>query len=93
MRSGRQDWSIAACDDCLVISNTFEEHLEHLRALLQHFQQVGLRAHPAKSIVGGDSMPYLGHIVSAQGMSPDAVKVLWYCSCRSGTQYGSGNKN
>jgi hypothetical protein len=46
-----------------------------LRALLRRFQQVGMRAHPAKSIVGGDSMPFLGHIVSAQGMSPDTAKV------------------
>ena len=62
-------------DDCLVISNSFEEHLDHLRALLCRFQAVGLRCHPAKSILAGDCMPYLGHIVSADGMRPEAAKV------------------
>lgn len=62
-------------DDCLVISNTFEEHLQHLRALLRRFQAVGLRCHPAKSILAGDAMPYLGHIVSAEGMRPEQAKV------------------
>jgi hypothetical protein len=62
-------------DDCLVISDTYEEHLQHLGALLQRFQEVGLRCHPAKSILAGDAMPYLGHVVSAEGMRPEAAKV------------------
>ena len=62
-------------DDCLVISDTWEEHVAHLSALLQRFQDVGLRCHPAKSIFAGDAMPYLGHIVSADGMRPEQAKV------------------
>jgi len=62
-------------DDCLVVSDSFEEHLQHLRMLLRRFKQVGLRCHPAKSILGGNKMPYLGHVVSADGMAPEAAKV------------------
>ena len=62
-------------DDVCIFSNSFEEHLAHLRTLLRHFQKVGLRAHPSKTIVAGIAIPYLGHVVSAAGMRPEQAKV------------------
>jgi hypothetical protein len=60
---------------CWFAAIAFEEHLQAVQALLHRFKQVGLRAHPAKSILCGDSMPYLGHVVSADGMRPEDAKV------------------
>lgn len=65
----------AFVDDVLIATETYEEHMQALQTLLRRFKQVGLRAHPAKSILCGDAMPYLGHVVSAEGMQPEDAKV------------------
>ena len=51
------------------------QHLEHLEKLLRRFEAVGMRCHPSKTILAGSSMPYLGHVVSADGMRPEDAKV------------------
>jgi hypothetical protein len=62
-------------DDVCIYSRTFDEHLQCLRILLRHFNAVGLRAHPSKTILCSDSIPFLGHVVSADGIPPDQAKV------------------
>jgi hypothetical protein len=74
-QAGLSDCCMVYVDDVLIASDTFEEHLEHLRTLLHRFMQVGMRCNPGKSILGGRSMPYLGHVVSADGMRPEEAKV------------------
>ena len=73
--AGLSESCLVYVDDVLVVSDTFEEHLDHLRRLLHRFEAVGMRCHPSKSILAGSSMPYLGHVVSADGMRPEEAKV------------------
>ena len=61
-------------DDILVFSETFEEHLAHLRQVLDRLRQVGLRLKPKKCDFVKDKVRYLGHIVSARGIEVDPVK-------------------
>eukprot|EP00775_Hariotina_reticulata_P013865 gene13865-biopygen15796 len=62
-------------DDVSVFSNTMEEHIDQLDKLLTHFAKAGLRAHPSKTIVAVDCLPYLGHLVTASELKPDPAKV------------------
>eukprot|EP00775_Hariotina_reticulata_P005639 gene5639-biopygen7440 len=62
-------------DDVSVFSNTMEEHIDQLDKLLTHFAKMGLRAHPSKTIVAVDCLPYLGHLVTATELKPDPAKV------------------
>jgi hypothetical protein len=62
-------------DDVILWADTFEEHVQQLRTLLRHFQKIGLRAHPAKTIVAAHTVAYLGHLVSATECRPEEAKL------------------
>ena len=61
-------------DDVLVCSNTFEEHLTHLKEVLPRLQQAGLRLKAKKCLFLWDEVSYLGHIETSQGIQPDQAK-------------------
>lgn len=73
--SGVGDHCTVFVDNVCIYSDTMEEHIQHVQTLLRHFSKVGLRAHPAKTIVAADAIPYLGHIISASDLRPDPAKV------------------
>ena len=62
-------------DDVLVFSKSPSEHLEHLRLVLQRFQQYKLYVRLRKSRFNRQELPYLGHILSPSGVRPDPRKV------------------
>ena len=62
-------------DDILVASITEEEHLSHLRTLFARLSQHGLIVNPAKCEFGRDTLNFLGHQVSAEGVIPLPSKV------------------
>ena len=55
-------------DDILVFSSTLENHLEHLRIVLELLQQHRLYAKRSKCVFGCPEVEYLGHIISSQGV-------------------------
>ena len=55
-------------DDLLIHSATFDEHLKHLSAALTRLHEVGLRAHPDKSVFAAASVEFLGHLISSYGV-------------------------
>jgi hypothetical protein len=73
--AGLADKVCVFVDDLCIYTDTVEEHLQVLQQLLQHLQKVGLRVHPAKSILLTDCLPYLGHLVTALELRPDPAKV------------------
>jgi hypothetical protein len=73
---GLQGFATCFIDDLLVYSDTPEEHIVHVAAVLDHLYKRGLRAHPEKSIFGCATMEYLGHNVSHQGVTPATAKIL-----------------
>jgi hypothetical protein len=62
-------------DDVIMWCDSWEEMVSNFRQLLQHLKTVGLRLHPAKTIVGADCLPYLGHLVSAKECRPEQAKI------------------
>ena len=52
-------------DDVLVFSNSWEEHLVHVRQVLEALAEIGLTAKPTKCVWGARSLSYLGHMIGA----------------------------
>jgi Reverse transcriptase (RNA-dependent DNA polymerase) len=57
-------------DDLLVASRDMLEHRRHLRQALQRLQENGLVINHEKCVFGQPSVEFLGHQVSAAGISP-----------------------
>ena len=74
-RAGLSAFCVVFCDDLLIHSDNAEDHIGHVDRVLKMLKRVGLRAHPDKTILGCDSVEFLGHQVSAGGMSPTDAKV------------------
>lgn len=62
-------------DDIVVFSSTFPQHLERLEVVLQRLQQEGLKAKLSKCLFFQQEVSYLGHVISANGVSTDPGKV------------------
>jgi hypothetical protein len=62
-------------DDILIYSKTKEEHVEHLRIVLTRLREHQLYAKFSKCEFWLDTIPFLGHILSAQGVAVDPSKV------------------
>ncbi|MEO1300843.1 MAG: reverse transcriptase domain-containing protein [Bacteroidota bacterium] len=57
-------------DDVLVIGKTFEEHLETVCQVLDCLRMHGLKVNPRKCQLFQQSVKFLGHVVSSDGLSP-----------------------
>jgi hypothetical protein len=62
-------------DDMCVYSRTLEEHIEHLRLVLQRFKEEGLKLRLKKCFFVLLHMEYLGYNVSAGKISVSTKKV------------------
>jgi len=62
-------------DDTNIFSSTFEEHLQHLRKVLNKIGKSGLKLQPDKCHFGKTTLSFLGHIISKNGIQPDPAKV------------------
>ena len=62
--------------DVIVIwSATIEQHMTHLTQVFSRLRQVGLKVHPGKCVFAVDKIDFLGHSISAEGLSPQEEKV------------------
>ena len=70
-------WSqcLVFIDDVTVLRQTFQEHLDNLQEVFQHFCSAGLRLKPSKCTCFQHSVTYLGHVVSREGIAADPGKV------------------
>ncbi len=62
-------------DDIIVYSSTVEQHLDHLKQVFNRLRQLGLKLHPRKCRFAYPKLLYLGHVVSADGSSPNPEKL------------------
>lgn len=65
-------------DDILIFSSSLQEHVQHVRRVLQRLLENGLFVKTEKCIFHAQSVPFLGYIVSTEGirMDPDKVKAV-----------------
>ena len=62
-------------DDLLIMSQTFEEHVEHLNRLFERLIECGLTLSLEKSQFFRESVPFLGVLLTREGVLPDPSKL------------------
>ena len=62
-------------DDILIHAPTDEQHDDRLRRVLNRCLEVGLKLNRAKCNIKCTEVKYLDHIISAEGLQPDPMKV------------------
>src|SRR5207302_803662 len=65
----------AYLDDVLIYSETEEEHIKHVRIVLQELEHAGLQVKPQKCQFHVTSVEYLGYIITTNGIEMDPSKV------------------
>ena len=67
---GQNDHILVYLDDCLIISNTFEEHLQDLRWFFDQCIKHGIVLSPSKINLCQPELEFLGHKIDANGIKP-----------------------
>ena len=62
-------------DDLTVYSHSHHDHLQHLRKIFLNCKRYGISVNPKKFQFALKEVNILGHIVSAEGVKIDPVKV------------------
>ncbi|KAK9070431.1 hypothetical protein SSX86_010833 [Deinandra increscens subsp. villosa] len=62
-------------DDILVYSKSMELHYTHLRFVFETLCKSNFHAKPSKCIFGVTTVSFLGHVISAAGVEPEADKI------------------
>lgn len=62
-------------DDILIYSKSWEEHLNHLKQVLNTLQQQHFYVNLKKCEFGQIAVRYLGHVISNQGVAMDPQKI------------------
>ena len=62
-------------DDLTVYSHSHEEHLQHLRRVFMKCRKFGISLNPKKSQFALSKGKLVGHIVLAEGVNIDLVRV------------------
>ena len=62
-------------DDVLIATNTIEEHMTVLKKVLERFEKFNVRLNKAKCQFLKSQIKFLGHVLSAEGVSPVEDKV------------------
>ena len=61
--------------DIIIFSQSFQEHLQHLTQLFDRLIKANLKLQPPKCLFAFPKVPYLGHIISQHGITPNAEKI------------------
>ncbi|MES9975810.1 MAG: reverse transcriptase domain-containing protein, partial [Candidatus Thiodiazotropha sp.] len=69
------DFVFPYIDDILVASSSLEEHQKHLRTLFDRLSFHGVTINTSKCVLGKPSIEFLGHTISADGITPIPSKV------------------
>ena len=62
-------------DDLIIFSDTWSDHVKHVRKVLDALRGAGLTANPQKCEWGGEQLQFLGHIVGKGGISIPEARV------------------
>ena len=70
-----QDFSGAYMDDIIIFSQTWEDHMAHIKCVLDRLRKAGLMANPAKCQCGSASLTFLGYTVGRGKVSTPDYRV------------------
>jgi len=74
-REALDDFASAYLDDILIYSDSEEEHVGHVKWIMQRLLEAGLYLKPEKCEFHKETVRYLGLIISTKGISMDEDKV------------------
>lgn len=69
------EFAIVYLDDIIIISRTFDEHLDHLRIVFRRLQDANLQLNPDKCEFCRTELKYLGHVICRDGIQTDPEKI------------------
>ena len=72
---GSEEFTAALLDDIIVFSETWEQHLQHVREVLERLRKAGLTAKSSKCRFGMEEVEYLGHVVGGGRVKPALSKI------------------
>jgi hypothetical protein len=75
LRPFTNSFVVVYLDDILIFSQTWEEHLHHIRQVLQTLRQHKLCANLEKCTFGITQVQYLGYIIDERGVHVDPAKI------------------
>lgn len=62
-------------DDIIIFSRTFEDHLKNIQTVLDRLRSANIKLSPEKCNFCLEEIPFLGHVISSKGCSPNPDKV------------------
>ena len=62
-------------DEILVYSKDWEQHLSHLKIVLEIMKENSLHAYKKKCTFGSTQINYLGHVISATRVTTEPEKI------------------
>lgn len=69
------DFLLLYVDDALLFSDSFKQHLSHLRYFLSKLKESNMTVKLEKSLFFRDQVPFLGYIFTTSGLKPDPKKI------------------
>lgn len=74
LKDARGTFADPYLDDILIYSDTWEDHMKHLRFVLDRLREANLTANVEKCEFGKTTVTYLGFIISPEGLRTDPEK-------------------
>ena len=75
LRPYLRKFAIVFLDDILIFSQSWKEHLDHVRQVLQVLRENALFCKPKKCTFGVKELLYLGHVLSGRSIAADPAKL------------------
>ncbi|XP_037931303.1 uncharacterized protein K02A2.6-like [Teleopsis dalmanni] len=68
-------FAICYIDDICIASDNIDEHIQHVRSVLQRLQEHGLKINIAKCVFAEEEVTFLGHLINHKGIRPQGKKM------------------
>lgn len=75
LREYLDDFALAYLDDILIFSKTYDEHVRHVKKVLERLRERDLPVKLDKCEFHKHKIAFLGYIVSTEGIGPDPAKI------------------